>query len=212
MLVSIAVWWNAAWRSQSLTTALRPSAVAVCALRERRCGFDAGEHLSVVLGCLAQSVSGNGANLWRRLFGRRRACSLRAALASRLACITDVPRRGAAKPQGRKRKPVGGPGRRKVAFSALASLGGAFGSSTTSTCSAALLLTLASGASTSQPWGLAPPGMLGAAAAGTACDRSGSAATGGWLPVGSRASVASFDATFPPAAARGLTSSGGQAR
>ena len=63
-------------------------AVTVRALRERRCGFDAGEHLSVVRGCLARSVSGNGANLWRRLFGRRRACSLRAALASRLACIT----------------------------------------------------------------------------------------------------------------------------
>ena len=107
---------NAAWRSQSLTTALRPSAVTVRALRERRCGFDAGEHLSVVLGCLAQSASGNGANLWRRLFGRRRACSLRAALTSKLACITDVPRRGAAKPQGRKRKPVGGPGRRKGRF------------------------------------------------------------------------------------------------
>ena len=122
-----------------------------------------------------------------------------------------VPRRGAAKPQGRRRKPVGGPGRRKVAFSALASLGGAFGSSTTSTCSAALLLTLASGASTSQPWDLAPPGMLGAAAAGTACDRSSSAATGGWLPVGSRSSVASFDATFP-SSAPGPSLSGGQAR
>ena len=74
---------NAAWRSQSLTTALRPSAVTVRALRERRCGFDAGEHLSVVRGCLAQSVC-----FWRRLFGRRRACSLRAALASTLTSIT----------------------------------------------------------------------------------------------------------------------------
>ena len=55
------------------------------------------------------------------------------------------------KPQ-RKRKMSGGPGCRKVAFGALASLGGAFGSSTTSACSAALLLTLASSASTSQPF------------------------------------------------------------
>ena len=125
--------------------------------------------------------------------------------------------RKGAKPQGRKRKPAGGPGRRKVAFSALASLGGAFGSSTTSTCSAALLLTLASSASTSQPWESAPPSVSGAAAAGAPGDRHASPAAEGWLPISShaasvsRASVASFDATFPPAA-RGLTSSGDQLR
>ena len=59
------------------------SAVNVSALREQRCGFNAGEHHSVVRGCLAQSVC-----FWRRLFGRRRACSLRAALASTLTSIT----------------------------------------------------------------------------------------------------------------------------
>ena len=115
-LAYVTVWGEAAF-VQSLAAALRPSpcvlyargagfnagehhrvvrgclvqsvsgggslAVTVRALRERRCGFDAGEHLSVVRGCLAQSVC-----FWRRLFGRRRACSLRAALASKLAYIT----------------------------------------------------------------------------------------------------------------------------
>ena len=97
--------------------------------------------------------------------------------------------RKSAKPQGRKRKPAGGPGRRKVAFSALASLGGAFGSSTTSTCSAALLLTLASSASTSQPWESAPPSVSGAAAAGAPGDRHASPAAEGWMPIASQAAL-----------------------
>ena len=65
------------------------SAVNVSALREQRCGFNAGEHHSVVRGCVAQSVSGDGASLWRRLFGRRTACSLRAALASKLSVFSE---------------------------------------------------------------------------------------------------------------------------
>ena len=121
-------------------------------------------------------------------------------------------RRGSKAP--RKRKMAGGPGCRKVAFGALASLGGAFGSSTTSACSgAALLLTIASSASSSQPWGLASPGLSAAAAVGAPFDQHVSPRAGDWLPGAScspaiERSVASLDATSPSAASEFVSSSG----
>ena len=109
---------------------------------------------------------------------------------------------------------VGGPGCRKVAFGALASLGGAFGSPTTSTSSAALLLALASSAATPQPWGLTPPDLSGEAAAGVTLGARVSPAAVAWLPVAARAtsgghsSMAPFDSTSPSAALEFASSSG----